>query len=58
MKIAEPLIDYIKREYGTSKAYSQATGKSTPQISTYISKQYWIIDGVLYAPVKLNRIKK
>jgi len=50
--IAEPLKDYIKRAYGSSKAYAQATNKTEPQVSLYIKKRYWAIDGELYGPIK------
>ena len=58
MKIAEPIKDHIKRVYGTGKAYAQATGKAAPRISEYIKKRYWVIDGELYAPVKLTKGKE
>ena len=56
--LAEPLKTYIKRVYGTGKAYAQATGKAPPRGSEYIKKRYWVIDGELYAPVKLTKGKE
>ena len=53
---AQPLKDHIKRAYGTSKAYAQAAGKTAPQVSTYINKRYWVIDGELYGPIKSTMI--
>lgn len=49
---AELLKDHIKRAYGTSKAYAQSTGKTRPQVSLYIKKRYWVINGELYGPIK------
>lgn len=48
----QPLSAYIKRMYGTQRAYAEAIGKHPAEVSRRIRRRYWMIGGVLYGPVK------
>lgn len=50
MTHTEPLIEYIKREHGTQRAYAAHIGKSTVTVNRWVKGGNWIINGVMYAP--------
>jgi len=47
-----PLIDYIKQHYASQADFARANGVLPQQVTKWIRKDWIIVSGTLYSPVR------